>query len=102
KRGPDALRMVWKQVDNRIDTLTLKYGGMMELRRDAGLVDVAMPGTEQDAPSIDSPTLIFSRRPNEGGVARSNSPPPATQPVGPPRTADQVAADLEAEIAARP
>src|SRR5437588_32122 len=45
--GTEALRLTWNQIDNRIDFLTLKYGGTMELRRDAGLVDFAMPGTEQ-------------------------------------------------------
>jgi lipopolysaccharide export system protein LptA len=42
-----GLVLAWNEVDRRIDLLEIAKGKRMELRRDAGLVEFAMPGTER-------------------------------------------------------
>ena len=63
--GGDALTLTWNGIDNRIDSLELRFGGQMELRRDTGLVSVRMPGEAESATQPAGPPA--SEPPRETG-----------------------------------
>lgn len=42
-----GLTLQWNQVDNRIDSLKFKQGGLMKLRRGGRMIDFGLPGAER-------------------------------------------------------
>ncbi len=62
-----GLVLAWNEVDRRIDLLEIARGKRMELRRDAGFIEFAMPGTE--------------RRPTLRRTAKAQTPPPSSRPA---------------------
>lgn len=100
-----GLVLAWNEVDRRIDLLEIAKGKRMELRRDAGFVEFAMPGSEREqrAPRTAAPTT----------AAAAVAPPPApgTRPAGRAieattrparRQGDALVVDLTKERSLRP
>ncbi len=42
-----GLTLQWNQVDNRVDSLKFKQGGLMKLRRGGRMIDFGLPGSER-------------------------------------------------------
>ncbi len=78
------LVLAWNEVDRRIDLLEIAMGKRMELRRDAGLVEFAMPGSEREqrtrAAAAGRPqTRAVAQAPPHGRVPAAAAAP-ATRP----------------------
>jgi len=80
-----GLTLQWNQVDNRVDSLKFKQGGLMKLRRGGRMIDFGLPGSERS-----------KRAPGAGAAAAVNV---ALEPAqaNAPMTLDAVSADDAAE-----
>lgn len=67
-----GLTLQWNQVDNRIDSLKFKQGGLMKLRRGGRMIDFGLPGAERGKRSSGEPAVLATNVKLE--PARANQP----------------------------